>query len=308
METNRNYRRDYSDRNPNNAPAPQNSLLLNFLGCSVYLFFVTSLSLSVGVFWLANDQSKSSIVIQRSEPGPVTAVVTERPKEESGPRMPPRRISHANKNKIFDSPDYKCLDGIECYEAGANLIARSKHREAAVQLERGCTMNNPYSCWKLGELEYHRLIPNASYEKADFYFRQSCFLGQIALGCLGLVDNLKKNFQPSSERDQAISQALDIACQQGIKKACNSSAVPSHSEARKKPEMLSEAQAQELTTACQEGDNKACFSMAQHYETHPELTPKERTDKARQIYEILCQRRDPQGCQSLRKIKRADGV
>ncbi|WP_406546123.1 hypothetical protein [Succinimonas sp.] len=317
MAINSNYPTDNSGRNPNTPSAPRHPVLLKLLGCAVYAAFATSLSLSIGVFWLAAQPGGDSLVIKRGEPGAVTEPVketfTEAPKtthDESAPLMPPARISGRNKEKIFDSPDYKCLDGIECFEAGANLMGRAKYREAAVQLKLGCEMNNPQSCWKMGELEFRRWIPDASREKADYYFRQSCFQGLFGAGCIGLVDNLRKNFAPSSERDMAITQALDIACRQGIQKACNDRAVTVTPDGTKpkKPEAITDTQAEELAQACQEGDSKACLKVAEHYENHPDLSPKERTDKARQIYEFLCQKRDPQGCQNLRKIKRAAGI
>ena len=305
---------DNSGRNPNTPPAPRQPVLLKLLGCGIYAAFVTSVTMSLYVFWLAGKSGDNTLIIKRGEPGAVTEAVketvTEAQHEESAPRMPPERISGRNKEKIFDSPDYKCLDGIECFEAGANLMGRAKYREAAVQLKLGCEMNNPQSCWKMGELEFRRWIPDASPEKADHYFRQSCFQGQFGTGCIGLVDNLRKNFPPSSERDMTITQALDIACRQGLQKACNDSAVTVTPDEPKpkKPEAITDAQAEEMAKACQEGDSKACLKVAEHYENHPDLSPKERTDKARQIYESLCQKRDPLGCQNLRRIKRAEGI
>ncbi len=300
-------KRDIPVRNPN---APRHPMLLKVIACGIYTGFFLSLALTVGVLWVA-IQPSNTITIQRVQPDANAAEDAAGYAEEAAPE-----IQSGNKPDIsrYDNPGYECQNAPDCVNAGHYFMVKSQNQKAAAQLERGCLMKDPRSCRMRGELEYYHLIPNTSSLKADHYLRQSCFSGENASGCVLFAENLRKNFNPSSQRDMEIRQALDIACSRGERQACDilaekpASAPGKKTEKTEKTEVITEARAQELTEACQNGDNQACFSVAKHYETLQDLMPRERTEKTREIYEILCQRREPQGCQSLRKIKRAEGI
>ena len=117
-----------------------------------------------------------------------------------------------------------CDDGESCFRRGYYYYKKKEYDKAALDWEKSCNFKHGRACTNRGFMDYYRVLPETSPEKALDFATRGCTFNDLK-GCQLQGDTLRNYFK---DRHGAQDQAHELyvkACSQKLPDSCGYAAV-----------------------------------------------------------------------------------